>query len=154
MSINIRKAKCDDLNSLNSLFQKLLEYERENYDENIKENLNIDSYFNKKIKDVDNVILVAEVNKKIIGYIYGFIDSTNRIKLEPEAFISSIYIEEEYRSKGIGTKLIKTFINQIKKQNIKYVFIENFVENEVAKRLYSKLGFNIFKENRKLELGD
>lgn len=154
MEFYIRIAKNKDVDSLNLLFQKLLEYERENYDKNIKDNLCVDSFFDNKISDQNNVILVAQLDKKIVGYLYGYVDDTNKIKAEFEAFINSIYVEEQYRNEGIGTELIKNFIDKVKSKNAKYVYIENLVSNEVAKYLYSKLGFNLFKENRKLELGD
>ena len=79
MEFYIRIAKNKDVDSLNLLFQKLLEYERENYDKNIKDNLCVDSFFDNKISDQNNVILVAQLDKKIVGYLYGYVDDTNKI---------------------------------------------------------------------------
>ena len=148
----IRKARIEDIDVLNKLFQKLLEYERENYDDNIKEDLNINSYFNNKINKEDDIILVAEENNEIIGYIYSNVDSDNKIKKELEANISSLYIIDEYRNKKIGTMLIDKTINLLKEKNVKYVYIENLKDNECAKYLYQKLGFKVFRENRRKEL--
>ena len=145
----IREAKIEDVDVLNKLFQKLLEYERENYDDNIKEDLNINSYFNNKINQADNIILIVEENNKIIGYIYSNIDSDNKIKKELEASINSIYIIDKYRNKKIGTKLVNEMINLLKEKNVKYVYIENLKDNGCAKYLYGKLGFKVFREVRR-----
>lgn len=152
MNLIIREARIDDIDILNYLFQKLLEYERENYDDNIRNDLNIDSYFNKKINDKDNIILVATLDEKIVGYIYAIIDSDNKIIKEVEAKIDSLYVSYEYRNKSIGTKLIEEMINYLRKNEVKYIFIENLVGNKRAKYLYDKLGFKMFREDRRKEL--
>lgn len=154
MMFNIRRASLKDVKTLNLLFQKLLEYERENYDKNIKDNLNVNSYFNKKLEEIDNIVLVAEVNKVIVGYLFGYIDKTNKIKKELEASINSIYVDGNYRNIGIGTSLINNFIDDVKKENVKYIYIDNLLDNNIARYLYNKLGFYVFKETRKMELGN
>lgn len=152
MNLIIRKAKIDDIDILNNLFQKLLEYERENYDDNIKDNLNITSYFNERINANDNIVLVAQLDNEIVGYIYSIIDSDNKVTKNIEAKIDSLYVNSEYRNKNIGTKLIEEMITILKEKNVKYIFIENLKENDTAKYLYEKLGFKIFREDRRKEL--
>ncbi|MBQ9072029.1 MAG: GNAT family N-acetyltransferase [Bacilli bacterium] len=137
---------------MNSLFQKLLDYERENYDDNIKENLCINSFFDKRVNVDNNIILVALIDNKIVGYVYCIVDNDNKITKETEAKIESIYVDLEYRNKGIGTKLINEIISLLKEKNVKYIFIENLVENQNSKYLYEKLGFKIFREDRRKEL--
>ena len=150
--MNIRYAKENDSCKLDQLFSKLLNYERDNYDINIKQSLNITGFFIKRINKIDNIILLAEEENEIIGYIYGYIRSNNKIKIEIESYIESIFIEDRYRNKGIGRKLIETFINESKKRNVKYIIIENKYLNTIAKKLYSDMGFNIFIESRRKEL--
>lgn len=152
MDLIIRKAKDEDKNTLNNLFQNLLEFEKENYDKNIKDNLSITSYFDKKISSPTDIILIAQKENKIVGYIYSTIDSDNKIKKELEAKIDSIYIMPKYRNKSIGTKLIDEMLNILKLENVKYVFIENLVNNSSSKYLYKKLGFDVFRETRRKEI--
>lgn len=145
----IRKANIGDCDILNKLFESLLIYERNLFDENIKSNINITSYFNKKINDDNYIILVASIDKVIIGYICGYIDSDNKIKEEIEVNIESLYVEDKYRNNGVGTHLINEFINIAKSLDIRYVLIDNFINNKSAKNLYDKLGFKVLKENRR-----
>lgn len=148
--IKIRTAIAEDLEIINHLFIDLVTYERENYDHNIKNDLVINSYFDLRIKDSNQIVLVAEYNNLIVGYAYSIIDYENNIKKELEGSIDSIFVLEEYRNKKIGTELIKETIKQLKAKGVKHIFITNIKENSKAGKLYDELGFKIYRENRKL----
>lgn len=148
----IRKAKSEDSNALDSLFAKLLENDRLNYDENIKQDLTMSGFFEKRIDRENEIILLAEKSKEIIAYIYGYINADNNIKVKLEANIDSLFVKEEYRNKKIGTSLINKFIEEVKNRNCKYIFIDNKYLNKKAARLYNNLGFNVFIESRRKEI--
>ena len=152
ISFIIEKAEENDSIKLNELFSKLLEDDRLNYDENIKENLTMNNFFEKRVNIEDNIILVAKIEDKIIGYIYGYIRSDNKIKKELEAHIESLYIEEAYRNNKIGTNLLKEFIKIVKIKNAKYITIENKYSNKIASNLYTNLGFKNFIEMKRKEI--
>ena len=151
-NIKLVKAKSSHVKILNHFFKLLLEYERENYDNNIKDNLIINSYFNNRIDKDNYIILLGTYNEKIVGYIYAEVDNTNKIKKELEATINSIFVLEEYRNRGIGTKLLNEVYNILSKENVKYISISNLYYNEKAKRLYDKLGYKVFKEERRKKI--
>ena len=52
-----------------------------------------------------------------------------------------IYLEEEYRNKGIGTKIIMDILN-----NNDVVYLWVYKDNKKALSLYKKLGFNVLEE--------
>ena len=151
MKYKIRVANENDCEVLNFLFARLLENDRL-YDSNIKEELTMKGFFNKRILELDSIILVAIIDDLVVGYIYGYIRRDNKIKIELEAYIESLYVVKEYRNNGIGTELISKLIENVKKQGVKYLFIENKVTNESPKRIYSKLNFDLFIENRRKEI--
>lgn len=151
MIFKIRKATYKDSDVLDSLFAKLIENEQI-YDDNIKDNLTMKCFFSKRINEEENIILVVEDNDNIVGYIYGYIRADNKIKKELEAYIESLFIIKEYRNQGLATNLINKFIEEAKKLNTKYIFIENKKDNIVAKKLYDKLNFNNFIEHRRKEI--
>lgn len=151
MKYNIREIKDNEDTLLDSLFAKLLQTDKL-YDSNIKENLTMRGFFAKRVNDEDAIIFVAEVDETVVGYIYGYVQSDNKIKIELEAYIESLFVEEEYRNQGIGQSLINSFIVSAKKRGVKYIFIENKMANETARFLYEKLNFNIFIENRRKEI--
>ena len=150
--LGIETAGIDDISDLNKMFASLLEYQRINFDENIKSGLTMSSFFDKRIDSKDEVIYVAKVDKKTVGYIYGYIDSDNKIKKELEAKIESIYVEEDFRNNQIGRQLIEKFIERAKESGVRYITIEQMYMNERAKYLYDKLGFTMFIETRRKEI--
>ncbi len=152
MNIEIRNAIYEDKDILNEMLEKLIRYEYDHYNINVKEDFKITSFFDKKLKEDNSVVLVACYNNNIIGYIYAYIDSDNKITKDLEAFVNSLYIEEDYRNKKIGTKLIKELIEVLKRKDVKFISIDNMVNNIEARSLYEKLDFKIFKENRRKEI--
>lgn len=55
--------------------------------------------------------------------------------------LDEIYLDEEYRNKGIGTSIIKSIIDD---NDIIYLWV--YKANQAAFNLYIKLGFNIIRE--------
>ena len=55
--------------------------------------------------------------------------------------LDEIYIESDFRNKGIGTKIIKEIL-----QENKVVYLWVYKENEKAISLYKKLGFKVVDE--------
>ena len=62
--------------------------------------------------------------------------------ISPEAHILSISVRNEMQSKGIGTLLLKSMLDQCKVMNYKKIFLEARVSNEKAINFYEKFGFS------------
>ena len=84
----------------------------------------------KLINDYCNII----VNNKIVGCLL-------LINKDDGKLLDEIYLEEEYRNKGIGTEIIKDILNN---NDIVYLWV--YKENKKAISLYKKLGFNVIEE--------
>lgn len=69
-----------------------------------------------------------------------------------KAFIHSFYVDRNFRSKGIGKKLLSKVIEMLKAENIKGIELTVDPKNEVAINLYRSFGFGIV-EYRKDEYG-
>ena len=79
-------------------------------------------------------ILVAKSNGKIIGWLrFGLFWD-----LIP--FMNMLVIEEEYRNKGIGKKLVQCWEREMKKSNFTLVMTSS-LSNENAQHFYRKLGY-------------
>ena len=57
--------------------------------------------------------------------------------------LDELYLEEEYRNKGIGTNIIKDILN---KNNIVYLWVYKL--NTKAISLYKRLDFQIIEETK------
>jgi putative acetyltransferase len=92
----------------------------------------------KSMKKGDSIILVAELEGKIIGTA----DASRGKGRERGNVGIGISIRKEYRGKGFGKKLLKEIIFRAKKElKPKNIYLEVYVPNKVAISLYKQLGF-------------
>ncbi len=82
-----------------------------------------------------SIILVAEENKKVIGYLIGEINAGNE-----NYHIMSFGVNEKYRGKGVGGMIISFLINLIKKE-LSNITLYVHTENTKAIKFYEKNGF-------------
>ena len=97
-----------------------------------KENINeyVINSVNEIFKDYYNII----IDDKIIG-------SVCIRDLENARLLDEIYLEKEFRNKGIGTDIIRKII-----ENNESVYLWVYKENIKAVLLYKRLGFKIIDE--------
>ena len=55
--------------------------------------------------------------------------------------IDNFYVEEEYRKKGIGTKLLSYLVSVAIEHRVINITLEVRQSNEIARNLYKKFGF-------------
>lgn len=99
----------------------------------------------------DDFLLVAEEDNKIVGYISAQKGGLNRIA--HSAYIV-VGILQNYRGKGIGTEFFKQLDDWAEEKKITRLELTVICENEVAKHLYEKSGFEIEGIKRKSVLVD
>ena len=109
----------------------IYEYAKDLSNEEIdKINKYVTSEVPRLINDYCNII----VDNKIVGCLL----LTNK---HDGKLLDEIYLEEDYRDKGIGTKIIKNILNN---NDIVYLWV--YKENVKAISLYKKLEFYVIKE--------
>ena len=123
-----------DADRCDELLTKLIQDERQ-YNDTIDDNYIVTNHFNQMLDDENIIILAYYINKTIVGYILIRRTSNNTCLLD------GLYVEKEYRNKGIGKSLLTEAISRIKNMNIKYVDINVMYNNIIAKHIYEKLGF-------------
>ena len=79
--------------------------------------------------------LICKNGDRIIGFIIFS-------PISPEAHILSISVRNEMQSKGIGTLLLKSMLDQCKVMHYKKIFLEVRVSNVKAINFYEKFGFS------------
>jgi len=118
-------------------FEKL-----KNYDKHISEKM-----LYKKINDKE--VIIVKAADKIIGWLrYGYFwDSI--------PFMNMLVMDENYRGKGIGKKLV-TFWERDMKANGHEFIMTSTLSNEMAQHFYRKLGYkdsgSLILENEALEI--
>jgi len=89
----------------------------------------------------DFLILVAEIEDKIVSLLK--IDIRHRIYYKPntEARITEFYIMPEYRRRSLGTTLINEAIKALKQRGIKILTTEFPTLNLIASNFFKDRGF-------------
>jgi len=87
-----------------------------------------------ELENKNSYCILSKKEKEVIGYLLG------RIILD-EAELLRLAVKPLYRNKGVGRKLLETFLEDLKNQRIKKVFLEVSERNNRAYNLYLKLGF-------------
>ena len=78
--------------------------------------------------------LTCKHNSEIIGFIIFS-------PINPEAHILSISVIKKIQSKGVGTLLLRSMLDQCKAMNYKKIFLEVRTSNLQAINFYQKFGF-------------
>lgn len=97
-------------------------------------------------KRYGNTILVAILEKKIIGYVLGSV----RYNLEyasEEWTMDYLYVHEDFQGTGIGSKLVQALAQKAQKSRVACMRTAAMKNNKRAARLYESLGFSKRPEN-------
>lgn len=94
---------------------------------------------------IHDISLVSEVNEKLIGAVWvRIINDYGHIDDKTPSLAIGLY--EEYRGKGIGTKMMEKIISILLERKYKQVSLSVQKDNYAVK-MYKKLGFEVFSEN-------
>ena len=148
----IRKATMDDKDTLNRLVSEFVKYEADNFDENNRNDFILTSYVDRRIDNENFMVYVAEEDNKIVGFTIAEYLRGNIVKKTVEVKVAILFVDKNYRCKGIGTSLVNQIVNDCKKNGVKYLRMDNFVNNKEANDLYEKLGFDILVVERRKKL--
>ena len=117
-----------------------IDYNIFNYDHHLPEDekIKIKRYVDKHIPQEIEQYKIILCNKKRVGCLLV-------IQHEDGVILDEIYLEEEYRNKGIGKDIIRKILD-----NNDIVYLRVYKENTRAIKLYKQLGFiiNIETETR------
>jgi len=149
--ISIRRATRDDVVEIvRMLADDFLGDKRERFEDPLPE-----SYF-KAFEDIDcdlnNELVVAESDGKIIGTLQlTFIPSLS-FQGSKRAQIEGVRVDRDYRSKGIGRKLMEWAIERAREEKCLFVQLTTNNERANAHRFYFDLGFVSSHAGMKLKL--
>ena len=100
-------------------------------------------YFENLIKNEE--IYIAKVDKEIVGYIIFNIKEKENpsMRYRKQLNIDAICVDERYRGKGIGTKILESIKEMAKTKGCTDLYLTVNQENENAIRVYEKFGFKV-----------
>lgn len=92
------------------------------------------------LKEDNSTILVAEVEENLVGYLVA---KGGRARRNNHTVYLVVGILDQYRGKGIGTKLFTELENWARNHKIHRLELTVIRSNRAALFLYSKMGFRI-----------
>lgn len=134
----IKVNSIDDCKICDNFLTLLIQDERK-YDNTIDEKFVVKDYFINMINN-QNILLLYKKENKPIGYIFAK-------KIDDKYLIDGLYIDINFRNKGIATKLIKEIIKEIYLLGDYEIFINVLKKNKVAVNLYKNIGFIVEQED-------
>lgn len=134
----IKVNSIDDCKICDNFLTLLIQDERK-YDTTIDEKFVVKDYFINMINN-QNILLLYKNKNKPIGYIFAK-------KIDDKYLIDGLYIDINFRNKGIATKLIKVIIKEIYSLGNYKIFINVLKKNKVAVNLYKNIGFIVEQED-------
>lgn len=138
--VTYRYAEINDVDLLVSLRLKFLKLVPSDscYNE-LKTNIEI--YFNETISRRECSVILAEDEFNIIGtgiiFYYDSVPSVSNI-VGKNAYITSMYVHEQYRRQKIGSEILTRLIKIAKEKNCQAVMLN---ATEIGKKLYQRHGF-------------
>lgn len=145
MNTILRPAKISDISQLKNFQEQLVIYERP-FDAGIPKKGKVEYYDLKNlIKNKKVNFLVAEADNKIVGCGFGEIRKNVKWALNKEyGYIGLMYVERNFRGRGIGNLIVKNLIKWLKKKKIKDIRLQVYAKNKKALHTYQKYGFKDF----------
>lgn len=92
------------------------------------------------------VLLVAEREGHVIGQIFVQVDSDPG-NGSRAAYLYALRVRPEHRNRGVGTELVREAESLLRQKGFGRALISVAKENDAARRLYERLGFEVFGED-------
>lgn len=145
--IIIRKANKEDFKQIHELVMQVHKIHVENRNDIYKDIDPLDiNTFEEEILNANNIYLVAEYNKEIIGICFAELKKVlnNKIMKDRRIInISDICVKKEYQKKGIGKKLYNEILNLAKELRIDSIELMVWEFNNNAINFYKSIGMQV-----------
>jgi ribosomal protein S18 acetylase RimI-like enzyme len=99
-------------------------------------------YFASELESDQVVLLVAEADGDVVGYVYARMEprSYNEL-LDACGKLHDVFVTEAARGRGIGEALVREAMRRLTEKGAPRVVLLTAVQNESAQRLFAKVGF-------------
>lgn len=95
-----------------------------------------------QLGDSDSLVLVAERDAEVLGYLYGGLEGRSwRDLREPCGVIDDVVVREKERRSGVATALIEAACVWFRERGVPRVILFTAEPNDGAQRLFARLGF-------------
>jgi ribosomal protein S18 acetylase RimI-like enzyme len=99
-------------------------------------------WLGQEMKNDAVVLIVAELEGKVVGYVYARAEKRNyNDLLDAHGKLHDVYVDEAARGKGAGEMLVRETFRRLAEKGAPRVVLSTAVQNAAAQRLFEKVGF-------------
>lgn len=99
-------------------------------------------YLGGQLGQPETVMLVAERDGVVVGYLWGAVEGTDYMALRgPGGVVYDVVVDPAERGQGIGSRLLETGIGQLARRGAKQFTLSTAARNTGAQRLFERSGF-------------
>ncbi len=103
-----------------------------------------------KIKGARGIKIVIEENGKLIGRAFLYLIN-NDLHKEPYGLMEDVFVDKQFRNRGIGSELIEKVIKEAKALGCYKVVAQSRYANLKAHSFYKKIGFKDHGKNFRID---
>jgi ribosomal protein S18 acetylase RimI-like enzyme len=107
-----------------------------------KENAKSEEDWKKELMSHDKFVVLAKGNNIPVGMAQAIL----KTKEGDRWGVRSVYLNKNFRGSGSGEKMMILILDEIKKRGGKKVYFNVMDTQDVARKIYEKLGFKAYKE--------
>lgn len=99
-------------------------------------------WLGEQLQNPDVVLLVAEVDGAVAGYVYGGLEDRDWARLvDAHGAIHDIYVDDAFRRRGLAKQLMTAALDAFHQKGVKQVLLGSATPNVQAQKLFASLGF-------------
>src|SRR5437867_9134093 len=100
------------------------------------------SFLGTQLEEPNVVVLVAELDGKVLGYTYAGVEGRDYMSLRgPAGVLYDIVVDPAHRGRGVGRSLLDATITALKAKGAPRVVLSTAEKNAAAQRLFERAGF-------------
>lgn len=144
--MEIRPARVDDVDQVLPLVQKIVAL-HETWDAPrfaAREDASdmYDHWLRRRAEDEESVFLVGDRDGTIVAFLIATVDDNIPIyTLERFGFVHDVWVDETYRSEGIGRSMAMLMLERFKQIGVTQVRLDTAANNESARAMFAQCGF-------------
>ncbi len=131
-SVEVRQARADDMDALLTIEQQCFNVYY--YDYYMLDRRDFEFY----LADGDSLFLVAVQETQVVGDVLGPVDTWRD---PPSAHIDSIAVLPEHQHQGVGTRLLQSFLGEVRRRGCTRVTLEVSTVNATGLAFFARHGF-------------
>lgn len=100
------------------------------------------TFIESQLRRLEVVILVAEDEKSLVGYIYAAYEGTDYMSLRgPAGVMHDIFVDPAHRGQGVGRSLLEAAIQELTVRGARLFVLSTAYRNHAAQKLFAGVGF-------------